>query len=155
MPENKKNVIIIGAGPAGLTAGLELIRAGYQVTILEKDPRYVGGISRTVQYKDYRFDIGGHRFFSKNDEIVDWWYQIMGDDFLKRPRVSRWLYQGKFFNYPIQIGEIIQKFGFGFAFRIGISLTYRQLFPVKPVDNLEAWFINGFGDALAQPFFIQ
>jgi len=155
MTENKKNVIIIGAGPAGLTAGLELIRAGCQVIILEKDPQYVGGISRTVQYKDYRFDIGGHRFFSKNDEIVDWWYQVMGDDFLKRPRVSRWLYQGKFFNYPIQIGEIIQKFGFGFAFRIGISLIYRQLFPVKPVDNLEAWFINGFGDALAQPFFIQ
>ena len=155
MPENKQNVIIIGAGPAGLTAGLELIRAGCQVIILEKDPQYVGGISRTVQYKDYRFDIGGHRFFSKNDEIVDWWYQVMGDDFLKRPRVSRWLYQGKFFNYPIQIGEIIQKFGFGFAFRIGISLIYRQLFPVKPVDNLEAWFINGFGDALAQPFFIQ
>jgi len=153
--QKNKSALIIGAGPAGLTAGLELIRAGYQVTILEQDQEYVGGISRTVRYKDYRFDIGGHRFFSKNDDIVRWWYDIMGEDFLKRPRVSRWLYQKKFFNYPIELVEIVKKFGLGFALKIGTSLLYRKLFPIKPVENLEDWFINSFGDALAHPFFIE
>jgi len=128
MAEKNKKVAIFGAGPAGLTAGLELIQAGYDVTIFEKDPQYIGGISRTVRYKDYRFDIGGHRFFSKNEDIVRWWYEVMGDDFLTRPRVSRWLYKGKFFNYPIQIGEIIQKFGVGFAVKIGSSLVKRKYF---------------------------
>lgn len=155
MAEKNKKVAIFGAGPAGLTAGLELIQAGYDVTIFEKDPQYIGGISRTVRYKDYRFDIGGHRFFSKNEDIVRWWYEVMGDDFLTRPRVSRWLYKGKFFNYPIQIGEIIQKFGVGFAVKIGSSLVKRKIFPIRDVDNLESWFINQFGDALAKPFFIK
>ena len=145
----------MGAGPAGLTAGYELVKKGYQVTIVEKDPDYVGGISRTVQYKDYRFDIGGHRFFSKNQQVVDWWFEIMGDDFLKRPRISRWLYKRKFFNYPINIFEVLAKFGPVFALRVGTSLVYRKLFPVKEETNLDAWFRNNFGDFLAKPFFIN
>lgn len=152
---DNRRVVIFGAGPAGLTAGYELIKVGYQVVILEKDPNYVGGISRTVKYKDYRFDIGGHRFFSKNEDVVRWWYDIMGEDFLTRNRISRWLYRGKFFNYPIQIGEVIQKFGLGFASKIGASLIWRKLFPINPVENLEDWFKNEFGNFLAKPFFID
>lgn len=153
--KNKKTAIIIGAGPAGLTAGYELIKSGFEVKIFEQDPEYVGGISRTVRYKDYRFDIGGHRFFSKNKEVMNWWYHIMGEDFLKRPRISRWLYKNKFFNYPISIFEIIQKFGPIFAIRISMSLIKRKIFPIKPEDNLDAWFRNNFGDFLAKPFFID
>ena len=152
---NKKSAVIFGAGPAGLTAGYELIKKGYQVTILEKDPQYVGGISRTVRYKDYRFDIGGHRFFSKNQDVVKWWYAIMGEDFLLRPRISRWYYRKKFFNYPINIFEIIYKFGLLFAIKISSSLLIRKIFPIKPEANLDIWFRNNFGDFLAKPFFID
>lgn len=150
-----KNVIIIGAGPAGLTAGYELIKKGYLVTILEQDPEYVGGISRTVRYKNYRFDIGGHRFFSKNEEVMKWWDDVMGENFLLRSRISRWYYRGKFFNYPINIFEILYKFGPYFAFRIFSDYLYRKIFPIKSKDNLEVWFKNNFGDYLAKPFFID
>ncbi|MGE5370054.1 MAG: FAD-dependent oxidoreductase, partial [Chloroflexota bacterium] len=81
--------IIIGAGPAGLTAGYTLAKQGHPVLVLEQDPVYVGGISRTAHYKGFLFDIGGHRFFSKSKEIVDLWNEILPDDFLDRPRLSR------------------------------------------------------------------
>src|SRR6202140_6015967 len=77
--EPYERVIIVGAGPAGLTAGYELAKNRYKVQVLEADPRYVGGISRTVRYKGFRFDIGGHRFFSKNPEIEALWTEFMGD----------------------------------------------------------------------------
>lgn len=153
--QRRQRVIIMGAGPAGLTAAYELLKKGYQVTVLEKDEVYVGGISKTVRYKDYRFDIGGHRFFSKNQEVVSWWQNIMQDDFLTRPRISRWLYKQKFFSYPINIFEILAKFGFIFAFRVVFSLTRRKIFPIKPENNLDVWFRNNFGDYLAKPFFID
>jgi protoporphyrinogen oxidase len=86
-PQN--HVVIMGAGPAGLTAAYELVvHQHVGVTVLEKDPRYVGGISRTVEHDGYRFDIGGHRFFSKSTEIEDLWAEIMGNDLLVRPRLS-------------------------------------------------------------------
>ncbi|MFA6006407.1 MAG: NAD(P)/FAD-dependent oxidoreductase [Candidatus Paceibacterota bacterium] len=155
MIEKKQKVIIIGAGPAGLTAGLELLRHGQEVLILEEDPTYVGGISRTVNYKGYRFDIGGHRFFSKNQEVMQWWHAILGNDFLQRPRSSRWFYKKKFFSYPIKPFEISWKFGPVFALRFVGSYTYRRFFPIKPVTNMKAWFQNNFGDFLAKPFFID
>ena len=152
---SKNTVIIIGAGPAGLTAGYELTKNGYNVTIFEEDETYVGGISRTVKYKGFRFDIGGHRFFSKNEEIMNWWKNIMGEDFLKRKRVSRWYYHKKFFDYPINPFEIMIKFGPLFAFEVFSYYLYRKLLPIKPVVNLEDWFKNNFGDFLAKPFFIN
>jgi protoporphyrinogen oxidase len=94
---NHAETLVIGAGPAGLTAAYLLSKEGRSVAVLEKDPRYVGGISRTVDHNGYLVDIGGHRFFSKSREIVALWEEILPDDFLDRPRLSRIYYDGKFY----------------------------------------------------------
>ena len=93
-----ERVIVIGAGPAGLTAGYELANNRYGVQVLEADPSYVGGIARTVRYKGFRFDIGGHRFYSKNREIEALWTEFMGDRMLTCARLSRIYYRGRFLN---------------------------------------------------------
>ena len=90
--------VIIGAGPAGLTAAYCLSKKGAPVTVLEADPQYVGGISRTASYKGFLFDIGGHRFFSKAKQVEDLWREILPNDFLDRPRMSRIFYGGKFYS---------------------------------------------------------
>jgi protoporphyrinogen oxidase len=102
MQADKQSVVCIGAGPAGLTAAYQLSADGYRVTVLEQDPVHVGGISRTVEYKGFAFDIGGHRFFSKSAEVESLWSEILADDFLERPRKSRIYYRGQFFDYPIR-----------------------------------------------------
>src|SRR5258707_15871370 len=94
-------VLVIGAGPAGLTTAYCLTKEIRSVVVIEKDPAYVGGISRTVRYKDFLFDIGGHRFFSKAKEVVDLWQEILPDDFVARPRLSRIYYGGKNYFYPL------------------------------------------------------
>ena len=94
------DTLIIGAGPAGLTTAYSLAKAGHGVIVIEQDKHYVGGISRTVSYKGFLFDIGGHRFFSKSREVVALWDEILPDDFLVRPRLSRIYYAGKFYAYP-------------------------------------------------------
>ena len=101
------DVAIIGAGPAGLTAGYLLTKQGKTVAIIEKDETYVGGISRTVEHEGYRFDIGGHRFFSKSQQVVDLWNEILPDDFIQRPRMSRIYYEGKFYSYPLRAFEAL------------------------------------------------
>ena len=100
-----QDVLIIGAGPAGLTASYLLTKAGRSATVLEQDPLLVGGISRTVNYKGYLFDIGGHRFFSKSREVVDLWNELLPDDFIERPRLSRIYYGGKYYSYPLKAFE--------------------------------------------------
>ena len=105
------DVAIIGAGPAGLTAAYLLSKEGYRVAVIERDPHLVGGISRTVEYKGYRFDIGGHRFFSKSQEVVDLWNEILPDDFIQRPRMSRIYYEGKFYSYPLRAFEALGNLG--------------------------------------------
>src|SRR5436853_157885 len=105
------NVAIIGAGPAGLTAGYLLSKQNVPVTILEADPTYVGGIARTAKYKGYHFDIGGHRFFSKSKEVEDLWTELLPDDMLDRPRSSRIFYRDAFFSYPLKAGEALRKLG--------------------------------------------
>ena len=107
----QKRVAIIGAGPAGLTAAYLLGKGGQDVTVFEKDPQYVGGISRTESYKGYHFDIGGHRFFSKSKEVEDFWTEILGDEMLERPRRSRIYYNKKFFSYPLVAFDALRKLG--------------------------------------------
>ena len=97
MEAERDDVVIMGAGPAGLTAAWELMKHEVPVTVIEKDPRYVGGLARTVEHRGYRFDIGGHRFFSKNEEIEETWTEILGEEMLSRGRLSRIYYRGRFF----------------------------------------------------------
>src|ERR1700756_1951183 len=103
--------LVIGAGPAGLTAAYTLARAVRGVTVLERDPTYVGGISRTVNYKGFLFDIGGHRFFSRSKEVNDLWDEILPDDFLDRPRLSRIYYGNRFYAYPLRAFEALRNLG--------------------------------------------
>lgn len=105
-------VLIIGAGPAGLTASYLLTKKGIATVVIESDPRYVGGgIARSVDYKGYRFDIGGHRFFSKSKEVEDLWTDFLPDDLLVRLRSSRIYYRGKFFSYPLKAFEALFQLG--------------------------------------------
>jgi protoporphyrinogen oxidase len=145
--------LIIGAGPAGLTTAYELSKAGRSVAIVERDPVYVGGISRTVNYKGYRFDIGGHRFFSKSAEVEAWWTEIMGDEMLQRPRSSRIYYNGKLFDYPLRAGDALAKLGPIEALRCVISYAWAQARPYRNVVSFEQWVVNNFGRRLFQIFF--
>ena len=177
-----KKVLIIGAGPAGLTAGYELLKhGGYEVTILEKS-QDIGGISKTVRYQGNRMDLGGHRFFSKDQRVMDWWREVMpmqgapsyddqklgrsvplakgGPDpekedrvMLTRNRVSRIYYNKKFFDYPISMKmETFKNMGFGTTMQAGFSFLYATLFK-RPNDNLENYYINSFGKKLYSMFF--
>src|ERR1700757_1069148 len=106
-----RHVVILGAGPAGLTAAYDLVKHGVAVTVLEQDPRYVGGIARTVEHHGYRFDIGGHRFFSKSNEIEELWTELMGGDMLTRDRLSRIYYRGRYFDYPLKAFNALANLG--------------------------------------------
>ncbi len=147
-----KSVVIIGAGPAGLTAALELSRHGIPAVVLEAD-KQVGGISRTVNYKGYLFDIGGHRFFTKWEEVNRIWQEVLGDKFLLRPRLSRIYYRKKFFLYPLVAKNAL--FGLGPVESVRILLSYLRsaLFPTPKEENLEEWVSNRFGRRLYQIFF--
>ena len=147
------DVAIIGAGPAGLTAGYLLTKAGLSVAIIEKDPHYVGGISRTVEHEGYRFDIGGHRFFSKSKQVVDLWNEILPDDFIQRPRMSRIYYEGKFYSYPLRAFEALWNLGLWRSTLCMISFAKAQLFPRREVKSFEDWTTNQFGFKLYSIFF--
>jgi protoporphyrinogen oxidase len=147
------DVLIIGAGPAGLTAGYLLSKRGRDVTVLEKDPVYVGGISRTVNYKGYLFDIGGHRFFSKSREVVDLWKEILPDDFIERPRMSRIYYNNKFFSYPLKAFEALFKLGVFQSTLCMASFGLAKVTPVKDPKTFHQWVRNQFGERLFSIFF--
>jgi protoporphyrinogen oxidase len=151
--EVEVDVAIIGAGPAGLTAGYLLTRAGKTVAIIEKDATYVGGISRTVEHNGYRFDIGGHRFFSKSAAVVDLWNEILPDDFIQRPRMSRIYYEGKFYSYPLRAFEALRNLGIWRSGTCMLSYGWAKLFPIKEVKSFEDWTANQFGWKLYSIFF--
>jgi protoporphyrinogen oxidase len=146
-------VAIIGAGPAGLTAAYLLAKKGVAVTVLEADPIYVGGLAKTVQYKGYHFDIGGHRFFSKSKEVEDLWTELLPNDMLDRPRSSRIYYRGRFFSYPLKAGEALFKLGILEATRCVLSYLKARLFPVAHPVSFEDWVSNRFGKRLFNIFF--
>jgi protoporphyrinogen oxidase len=146
-------VIAIGAGPAGLSAAYELTKLGKLSTILEADPRYVGGISRTVEHQGYRFDIGGHRFFSKNAEVEALWTEILAGDMIEVPRSSRILYGGKYYDYPLKATNAFFNLGPIETFRCLASYLWSTLFPIKPVRSFEDWVSNQFGKRLFSIFF--
>lgn len=151
-----KNVIetlVIGAGPAGLTTAYSLAKNGREVVVLEQDPRYVGGISRTAHYKGFLFDIGGHRFFSKSKEVVDLWNEILPDDFIERPRLSRIFYQNKFYAYPLKAFEALRNLGLIESALCMASFAYAKAFPIKEPKTFHQWVRNQFGERLFSIFF--
>ena len=145
--------VIAGAGPAGLTAAYELSKQKLPVVVLESDPEYVGGISRTVNYKGFHFDIGGHRFFSKSREVEDLWTEICGPDMLNRPRSSRIYYRGKFFTYPLKPFEALSRLGLIESIRCMLSFAYARLRPTPNPKSFEDWVVNQFGRRLFEIFF--
>jgi protoporphyrinogen oxidase len=151
--ELEVDVAIVGAGPAGLTAAYLLTKAGKSVAIVEKDAAYVGGISRTVEHEGYRFDIGGHRFFSKSAAVVDLWNEILPDDFIQRPRMSRIYYEGKFYSYPLRAFEALRNLGVLRSAACMISYLKSKAFPIRKVKSFEDWTTNQFGQRLYSIFF--
>ncbi len=146
------HVVIIGGGPGGLTPAYLLAKKGVRVTVLEAT-NVLGGISQTAQYKGYRFDIGGHRFFTKIKPVEDLWHEILGDEFISVPRLSRIHYDGKFFDYPLKAGNALSGLGLWRAIQIVTSYMYAHLRPSTVEDNLEQWVTNRFGRRLYEIFF--
>jgi protoporphyrinogen oxidase len=149
---DKRKGVIIGGGPAGLTAAWELIKKDASVVVFEKY-NLVGGIARTEEYKGYRFDIGGHRFFTMVPEVQALWHEWLQDEFVVRPRKSRILYQGKFFDYPLRVFNALAGLGLVESIRIVISYFAAQIFPHRNEESFEEWVVNRFGNRLYEIFF--
>jgi protoporphyrinogen oxidase len=150
--QKRAECVIIGAGPAGLTAAYELSEMGAHPIVLEQD-RVVGGIARTVKHRGYRFDIGGHRFFSKVPLINEWWKNILGDDFQPRSRLSRIYYNGAFFDYPLRPMNALRNLGAVETMRIAASYVRARTFPTLTERSFEEWVCNRFGRRLFEIFF--
>src|SRR5438105_3825201 len=151
--EAPPHVVVMGAGPAGLTAAYELGKHGIPVTVLERDERFVGGLARTAEYRGYRFDIGGHRFFSKNQEIEDLWTEILGNDMRDCARLSRIYYRGRYFAYPLKVGNALRNLGPLETVRCLASYARAQARPVPAPRTFEEWVSNKFGRRLFEIFF--
>jgi len=148
-----EEVVIIGGGPAGLTAAWELARLDHlSARVFEKDD-IVGGIARTDVYKGYRFDIGGHRFFTKVTLVEEIWDEILGDEMLVRPRMSRIFYNGIFFDYPLKPLNALGGLGLIESARVGLSFVKAQVFPIRDEQSFDQWVTNRFGRRLFEIFF--
>jgi protoporphyrinogen oxidase len=147
-------VAIIGGGPAGLTAAYSLQKHSdrHHPIVLEETGQ-VGGIARTENYRGYRFDIGGHRFFTKIKQVEALWREVLPEEFLRRPRLSRIFYRGKFFAYPLKVFDALSKIGVYEAFRIVLSYLKWQVQPHRQETNFEQWVTNRFGGRLFWHFF--
>lgn len=148
----KTDVIIFGAGPAGLAAATRLLEKGKTVVIFEKEP-LVGGISKTLEYEGNRFDLGGHRFFTKAKEVNDLWNRTLGDDFIERPRLSRIYYRNRFFDYPVRIQNVLKNLGLAESALISLDYLRTKLSPHKDEKTFEQWVSNRFGRRLFNHFF--
>jgi protoporphyrinogen oxidase len=148
----KADVIILGAGPAGLTAAYELSGKGVSSIVLERDS-VVGGLAKTVDYKGHLFDLGGHRFYTKIALIERIWRDVLGADFLARPRLSRIYYRSRFFSYPLDAADVVRGLGPLEILMCGLSYLRSHIFPQKPETNLAMWVSNRFGRRLFGMFF--
>ncbi|HZG48930.1 MAG TPA: NAD(P)/FAD-dependent oxidoreductase [Thermoleophilaceae bacterium] len=148
----EKPTVILGAGPAGLTAGYLLSKQGLPVIVLEAENQ-VGGIAKTAVRDGYRFDLGGHRFFTKVKEVDDLWHEIMKEEFLRRPRMSRIYWNGKFLDYPLRGPDVIKKLGPVELTRAFLSYLWAQMKPKGKEDTFEEWVSNRFGKRLFNLFF--
>jgi len=150
---SSRKIVIIGAGPAGLTAGYELKKRNKNFIIFEKE-KEIGGIAKTVKYKNFRFDIGGHRFFSKSDVINKIWKEILpAGDWLQKDRLSRIYYDNSFFDYPLKIDNVVKNLGLKRSLAIVLSFINSKLFPIKDEKSFEDWIVNRFGWRLYKTFF--
>jgi protoporphyrinogen oxidase len=144
--------VVVGAGPAGLTAAHVLARAGRATLVLEADS-VVGGISRTAEYRGYRFDVGGHRFFTKVEEVQRLWEEMLGEEFLTRPRLSRIHYGGRLFDYPLKPLNALRSLGPIEALRVVASYARARVAPHRDERTFEQWVTNRFGRRLFEIFF--
>ncbi len=150
---NKKYVLIIGAGPAGITAGVELLKSQqFDVTVLERDS-VVGGLAKTTDYKGCKYDIGPHHFITEDPAIEEWWKDLMKDDFIKHKRFTRIYYNDHFFHYPLEPTNVIKGLSLIECARSILSYTYYRLFPIKNPKTFEDWVTNKFGYRLFSIFF--
>src|SRR5450755_1195053 len=148
----ERPVVVLGGGPAGLTAGYLLAKQGKPVIVLESTDQ-VGGIARTEVRDGYRFDLGGHRFFTKVKEVDDLWHEIMKEEFLKRPRQSRIYWNKKFLEYPLDGMDVIRKLGPVELARCGFSYLWAAIRPKGREETFEQWVSNRFGKRLFNLFF--
>src|ERR1700739_2334486 len=147
------DMFVSGAVPACLTTAYCLTKETPSVIVIEKDPLYVGGISRTVRHGNFLFDIGGHRFFSKAKEVVDLWHEILPDDFITRRRLSRIYYGGKFYSYPLSAFQALRNLGLFTSAACMLSYAFAKAFPVAVPRSFHDWVRNRFGERLFQIFF--
>ena len=153
MSSIKKQAVIIGAGPAGLTAGIELLKTdNFAVTVIERDD-VVGGLAKTTEYKGCRYDIGPHHFITDSDKIEKWWKDLMGDDFFPHKRFTRIYYKKHFFNYPLDPMNVIRGLSLFECMRCVLSYIKIRLFPIKNVTSFQDWVTNKFGHRLFSIFF--
>jgi protoporphyrinogen oxidase len=148
----ERPVVALGGGPAGLTAGYLLAKQGHPVIVLESTDQ-VGGIARTEVRDGYRFDLGGHRFFTKSREVDDLWHEVLGDEFLRRPRQSRIYWRHKFLEYPLQGMDVVRKLGPIELTRVALSYLWVLVKPRGREDTFEEWVCNRFGRRLFSLFF--
>ena len=147
-----RSFLVIGGGPAGLTAAYELTRHGQRPLVLERGS-IVGGLARTERYKGFHFDMGGHRFFTKSEEAARIWREVLPDDLLLRPRLSRIYYRNKLFHYPLRPFDALWKIGPVEAVRMVVSYLRWQLFPYRVEETFEQWVTNRFGKRMFETFF--
>ena len=147
--DSEVDALVIGGGPAGLTGALQLHElADDRVALVVEAGDRVGGIARTEEHRGYRFDIGGHRFFTKVPEVEAIWDDLMGDDFIEVPRSSRIYYRGRFFDYPLRIGNALGNLGIRESVRSGLSWVKWRIRPAPQEENFEEWVCNRFGGRL-------
>jgi protoporphyrinogen oxidase len=144
--------LVLGAGPAGLTAGYLLAKNDHPVLVLEADSQ-VGGLAKTIERDGYRFDLGGHRFFTKSREVDRLWHEVLRDEFLLRPRLSRIFWNGRFLDYPLRGPDVIRKLGFVELTRVSASYLAASMKPKGTEESFEEWVSNRFGRRLFDLFF--